>query len=240
MAGTWTSPSADQWKYQNDDGSFATGWINDGGKSFYLDENGIMLANTITPDGYRVGADGAWDGKEENDGSFFFQSGSGDKVISGLNVTAHSYLKITNNGDSNFSMWAHYGDKEYDRDLLVNTIGNYSGNAYLRPNREYTLEIKSSGSWSVKAYPIEKTSTDTFSGSGDYVTPMFIPSSNAFSISGNGKGNFSVWGYYGDKEYDRDLLVNEIGAYSGTIMFKHKNYSFFVIKCDGNWSIIPQ
>ena len=60
LAGTWQAQDNGQWKYQNDDGSFATGWIEDGGKSYYLDANGIMLANTTTPDGYYVGADGAW------------------------------------------------------------------------------------------------------------------------------------------------------------------------------------
>ena len=60
LAGTWQAQDNGQWKYQNDDGSFATGWIEDGGKNYYLDANGIMLANTTTPDGYYVGADGAW------------------------------------------------------------------------------------------------------------------------------------------------------------------------------------
>ncbi len=60
IAGTWQPQDSGQWKYQNDDGSFATGWIEDGGKSYYLDANGIMLANTATPDGYYVGADGSW------------------------------------------------------------------------------------------------------------------------------------------------------------------------------------
>lgn len=240
LAGTWTSPSTGQWKYQNDDGSYATGWIKDNNKSYYLDDNGIMLSNATTPDGYYVGADGAWDGNEKSDGSFYSKSGRRDQVVSGLKVDTPSYLSVTNDGDRNFSIWAHYGDGEYDRELLVNTIGQYSGSVYLQPGREYTLEIKSSGAWSVKAYKIETSSTDTFSGTGDYVTPMFIPSSNIYAIGGGGDSNFSVWGYYGSGEHDRNLLVNTIGQYSGTIMFKHKNYSFFVIKCDGSWSVAPQ
>lgn len=242
FAGTWQAQNNGQWKYQDDKGNFVTGWIEDGGKSYYLDANGIMLSNTTTPDGYYVGVDGVWDGKDIGDGNFYSQQGSGDKVVSGLEVTVPSRLHITNNGDRNFSIWAHYGDKEYDRDLLVNTIGNYSGDVYLQPGREYTLEIKSSGSWSVRAYQLEEVSTDSFSGSGDYVTSLFMPSSNVYSISGNGNHNFSVWGYYGSGEHDRKLLVNEIGTYTGTVMLKNtnKNYSFFVIKCDGDWSIMPQ
>lgn len=59
LAGTWQQQEAGQWKYQNDDGSFATGWIEDAGMSYYLDTNGIMLTNSSTPDGKQVGADGA-------------------------------------------------------------------------------------------------------------------------------------------------------------------------------------
>lgn len=49
------------WKYQNSDGKYTTStwqWIN--GKSYCFDSNGNMYANTTTPDGYTVNADGAW------------------------------------------------------------------------------------------------------------------------------------------------------------------------------------
>lgn len=49
FAGTWQAQEDGQWKYQNDDGGFATGWIEDDGKSYYLDDNGIMLTSTTTP-----------------------------------------------------------------------------------------------------------------------------------------------------------------------------------------------
>lgn len=59
-AGTWVADNG-QWKYRNDDGSYAKGWFQDGdGRWYYLDSNGRMLADTVTPDGYRVGSDGAW------------------------------------------------------------------------------------------------------------------------------------------------------------------------------------
>lgn len=67
-AGSSTAVCAGQWKqdgngwcYQNDDGTWQTGgWFTDAdGKSYYFNEWGYMLANTTTPDGQRVGADGA-------------------------------------------------------------------------------------------------------------------------------------------------------------------------------------
>lgn len=37
----------------------ANQWWSDGEKRYYFDADGYMLSDTITPDGYRVGADGA-------------------------------------------------------------------------------------------------------------------------------------------------------------------------------------
>ena len=59
-AGQWQQNSTGWW-YQNDDNSYPRNswqWIN--GKSYYFDSNGYMLANTTTPDGYNVDANGAW------------------------------------------------------------------------------------------------------------------------------------------------------------------------------------
>lgn len=48
-----------KWKYVNDNGTYAADcWITDQGVSYYIDSNGFMLANTMTPDGLPVGRDG--------------------------------------------------------------------------------------------------------------------------------------------------------------------------------------
>lgn len=84
LAGTWINYN-DKIYYLNSDGDMATGWvlskvtgmwyylkpsgemlvsawINTGGKYYYLNQDGDMAINTTTPDGYKVGTDGAWDG----------------------------------------------------------------------------------------------------------------------------------------------------------------------------------
>lgn len=56
FAGEWKLRDG-QWIYVNDDGSLAIStWIG----NYYLGADGVMLTNTTTPDGYCVGADGAW------------------------------------------------------------------------------------------------------------------------------------------------------------------------------------
>lgn len=84
----WHEDKVDgNWYFLHQDGSLALGWIQVGGKSYYLNmisegptytqdaatgrwffngnsnlPYGAMLKSTRTPDGYFVGADGAWDG----------------------------------------------------------------------------------------------------------------------------------------------------------------------------------
>ena len=47
------------WYYLNDNGTMKTGWHKDSnGKWYYLNEYGVMLSNVYV-DSYRLGADGA-------------------------------------------------------------------------------------------------------------------------------------------------------------------------------------
>lgn len=61
LAAGWQHNSLGWW-YQNGDGSARqSGWFCDAdGRYYYIAENGYMLSDTVTPDGFRVGADGAW------------------------------------------------------------------------------------------------------------------------------------------------------------------------------------
>lgn len=66
LAGEWRANSTGFW-YVNDDGSYPTNawqWIDGDGDGVYqcfaFDENGYLMLNQTTPDGYLVGAAGAW------------------------------------------------------------------------------------------------------------------------------------------------------------------------------------
>lgn len=54
---------AEGWKYRQANGNYVSDrwFLAPDGKWYYFDTNAVMLANTLTPDGYYVGADGAWD-----------------------------------------------------------------------------------------------------------------------------------------------------------------------------------
>ncbi len=66
FAGEWKQDSIGWW-YRNNDGTYPAGewkWIDGDGdtwaESYCFDADGYMLADTVTPDGYRVNAQGAW------------------------------------------------------------------------------------------------------------------------------------------------------------------------------------
>lgn len=66
LAAGWQQDSIGYW-YENEDGTWPSNtwqWIdgNRDGKAecYYFNENGYMLSNTISPDGYLVNWDGAW------------------------------------------------------------------------------------------------------------------------------------------------------------------------------------
>lgn len=48
------------WYYLHDDGHMNVGWLLTNGKWYYCDDSGAMWANTTTPDGYTVNANGEY------------------------------------------------------------------------------------------------------------------------------------------------------------------------------------
>lgn len=61
MATGWRQYSNNTWYYFRSSGAMARNyWAQDQGKWFYLGADGSMMRNATTPDGYQVGADGAW------------------------------------------------------------------------------------------------------------------------------------------------------------------------------------
>jgi hypothetical protein len=61
LANAWAQDNSGLWYYLGSTGAMTTNkWIQYNGKYYYVSANGVMLTNAVTPDGFYVGADGAW------------------------------------------------------------------------------------------------------------------------------------------------------------------------------------
>ncbi|MBQ0042583.1 MAG: hypothetical protein KBS85_04560 [Lachnospiraceae bacterium] len=173
--------------------------------------------------------------------------GSGDDVIDEFKPDALCYLHIEFEGKRNFSVKAYYDSEIFGStyDLIVNASGGaYSGDVFINPDREYMLEVSGNGNWKIEAYYIGTSSTDSYSGCGDTVTPIFVSSDKTYRITTKGKRYFSVKVYYMHSilGLTYDLVVSETEEdYAGTVVVNKKgSQCFFVVNSEREWSIEPR
>ena len=165
------------------------------------------------------------------------KSGRGDKVLKfKIPEDAVAMATLTHTGSSNFAVWAvdASGDKT---DLLVNTIGRYKGRVLFdERGHSVAFSIEASGSWTVTINPVQKiprwNGTEPRKGSGDDVVRLTGAAAEGFAtlkLSHRGDGNFAIWAY----GLDTDLLVNEIGRYSGEVLLG--DAEVLEITANGSW-----
>lgn len=166
-------------------------------------------------------------------------SGTGDSVLKialpdGTKSTG--VATITHIGSSNFSVWG-LDDSMGKKGLLVNQIGAYTGTVLFNTGLSTgvtSLGISADGSWTVTLHSLKSLrefSSGAATGVGDDVV-VYRGKSGAATISHDGQSNFSIWSY-GD---NTDLLVNEIGAYNGTVAWS-PGPAVIAVTADGNWNI---
>ena len=119
--------------------------------------------------------------------------------------------------------------------LLVNTVGAYAGSHLVDtspgvPTTEFAISADSA--WTLKIEDIDSVpaSTGKASGSGDMVLYWDAPSDKA-AITNKGEGSFLVQGFGSEIP---ELVVNKIGAYSGTVQLTP---GFVQVNSDGDWTI---
>lgn len=124
--------------------------------------------------------------------------------------------------------------------LLVNEIGSYRGQHLINvydgdATTRFTVEAE--GDWTITVEDLSTAEqfTGAASGSGDRVIYMSATFDVA-SITNDGDSNFIIYAY--GAENTSPLIVNEIGAYSGTL--EMMGPAFVQVESTGNWSITPQ
>jgi putative cell wall-binding protein len=168
------------------------------------------------------------------------KSGYGDGFYNMPAGARGGAVTLTYQGGSNFVVWAL--DASNNKvSLLVNEIGSYSGTVAWGVSDYSTgavkLQITASGPWTASFKPISSlpgvqsnnTGSDVFLYTGGPAgLNLYYPGSN---------GNFIVWetqtGRY--SRLDSELLVNEIGFYSGSVPLR-SGYSVVEVTADGPWA----
>jgi hypothetical protein len=166
------------------------------------------------------------------------QSGAGDSVIAIPAGAKAGVVTATHQGSANFAINVLDASNQPTGDLLVNTIGNYSGVTAFGLNNignaGTNIQIKADGAWTLKITPISSAPALTLPGgaTGDQVYKYDGAAGN-WAFTNQGQGNFAVIQYGGAIP---NLAVNEIGAYSGTVpMFAGP--TVVVVKSDGTWTV---
>jgi hypothetical protein len=166
-------------------------------------------------------------------------SGAGSSVVT-LTATDPRILTIAHSGASNFAVYS-VDDQGQDIDLLVNEIGSYSGIHplnFLDGEEAAALKIEADGQWNVTSAPLtsapswdgnapfsaEGAAVVLVAGAAEGLTPV--------TLTHQGDSNFAVFAY-GE---DRDLLVNEIGNYTGETLLPSGTL-VLTVEADGPWSI---
>ena len=140
-AGSWKQDNTGWW-WQNDDGTYPAGkweWLDGNGdgiaESYYFDNSGYLLTNTVTPDGYTVNADGAWTVEGVVQTTQISQRTANTQNVqargnapSGANTERRQFDNYAITYEY-FSVFEEYGNTKYQ--AIIEIENTSSGNLYL-------------------------------------------------------------------------------------------------------------
>ena len=165
--------------------------------------------------------------------------GRGTKVLElSLDEDYKHIAKITHNGSRNFMVESRDATDDYV-DLVVNEVGDYDGLRPLDFDREQpaSLRIRADGSWKVTVMSADKAPkfTGKASGKAGGVLLAVDPAAPDQNVRFTHKGRSNVALSLRGEEYP-DLLVNEIGQYSGDMVVP-TGTRYIDIDASGSWTL---
>ncbi len=166
--------------------------------------------------------------------------GTGDSVVDVSKGDEPMIAKVIHNGSSNFVIW-NVDSSGNQMDLLVNTIGAYQGTLpidFLDDEQTARFEVTADGAWQIELLPLDLARQSPipsiFQGVGDDVVVLIGALKTDLLIvdASNASSNFAVFQYSDRKE----LLVNEIAPYTGTVAMNPETV-LLTIKATGPWQL---
>ena len=187
-------------------------------------------------------------------------SGQGDDVSPKFTLEEGiTVITMTHSGDSNFAIELLDNTGGYVA-LLVNEIGIFDGSEAIGVREDniigakpgiHILNITANGNWTVLIKQPRPTSGETLplnlTGKGCAASPFFILDEGltTFDMTHNGDSNFAIELLSANGELE-ELLVNEIGSYSGkkaigvkqgNIIGARPGIHILSITADGDWTV---
>ena len=164
------------------------------------------------------------------------QAGTGDNLVALPAGATAGIVTATHDGAANFAISVLDAENGSTGELLVNTIGPYTGTTLFGRglSEPVTLQITADGSWTLTIAPFSTAPLLAPAGSGDAVF-LYDGGTGALTATHDGDGNFVVSEDTGDL-FEFGLLVNEIGPYSGTVPLS-AGPSIIDVKANGGWTL---
>lgn len=187
LASEWVQENDGRWWYRLDDGTYpSNSWYTIDGKYYYFDASGYMMANTTTPDGYQVGADGAWIDADNSTAAYDAQ------FAEQTSLGSMYYYKPANWNESAGNTSTSRTYFKNDTSLMLNVqiqdmISGFSSDTYQFLYKYVMLSMADN-------------STDKFS---DY---------SALTIGGQNSGKGRLKGLKGIEEYDNVIYMTIYGG----------------------------
>ncbi|WP_462413580.1 hypothetical protein [Neobacillus sp. Marseille-QA0830] len=178
--------------------------------------------------------------QKEYEASKIQVNGSGDTASDLFKLKkGFAIFEGTHNGSENFIVKLQ-DENGGNLELLVNTIGHYKGKTFAQipSSGNYYLNINASGAWNfsiTQQPPVDiPDAPTTIQGTGDDVVFFNAKSGNyKFNFTHQGEENFIV------KLNGSGLMVNEIGAYNGSMRQKLSTDGYYLLQivADGTWTV---
>ena len=164
-------------------------------------------------------------------------SGSGPDVVELKKPLRAGVIVMHHAGDHNFIVQSLNSRLGTD-DLLANEIGNYTGSAVFglgySSSKVYGFEVEAEGRWTLTLKSFSKAAALGTKGTGSGVYKAWFNRRKIVKFTHDGDHNFIVQQYCTNGT--SDLLINEIGPYSGKKIVSAGS-CLIQVTADGNWTI---
>lgn len=168
------------------------------------------------------------------------QTGTGDILLTLPEGATGGIVTATHDGQSNFVISVLDASNGSTGELLVNTIGDYTGTTAWGINaltEGVRLQVTADGAWTITISPMGSAAQVAPSGTGDAVF-LYDGGAAALAATHDGSRNFVIIEESAEV-FNLGLLVNEIGAYSGTVPLS-AGPSVLAVTADGGWTLTIQ